>query len=137
MKISTNMAANWSYISWWTPLYFVSSLSRIEPLAWHVLMYWQQRITVRTIILLSSLLCRVKSTNSRQLLCHRQIGLGAQLLYKTLLDRRLISLTMLTNFQTVQHLLEQFLHFLSIWFKKTKQKKKISENYFFLFLKFY
>ena len=107
----------------------MSSLSRIEPLAWHVLMYWQQRITVRTIILLSSLLCRVKSTNSRQLLCHRQIGLGAQLLYKTLLDRRLISLTMLTNFQTVQHLLGQF--FLGLLFKKQNQKSFFPKIIFF------
>ena len=84
----------------------------MQPLAWHVLMYWQQRITVRTIILLSSLLCRVKSSNSRQLLCHRQIRFGAQLLYKTLQVRHLISLTMYTNFQTVHHLLEQLLHFL-------------------------
>ena len=58
-------------------------------------MYWQPGITVRTIILLSCLLCRVKSSNSRQLLCHRQIRFGAQLLYKTRLDGQLISLTLL------------------------------------------
>ena len=67
-------------------------------LAWYVVMYWQPGITVRTIILLSCLLCRVKSSNSRQLLCHRQIRFGAQLLYKTRLDGQLISLTLFTNF---------------------------------------